>query len=523
MSNRGFKRSMNGINDIEVNEVQFPDGSTISSASNLVQLDTNNNFTAFNTFDVNLPTSTLDPLVADIGGNTILNKNSADKLYSTTDQNDYPTAIDRNGLTGEITLTTADTGTPLSGDTTITSITDAQISAIGTNTTAIGTNASNIATNTSNIASNTADIITNTTAIGTNTADIITNTSNIATNTTAIGNNTTDIGNNTTAISDLTTATNPCFNNASINGQVITLTPITGTPTTITIPSSTGDAVLSAGTNGTPQDFTGVNKFNKLVIGTSSSSQAFHNTSTTNLQGTNYASGTFVQNMNVNARIKAYSGLFSWAQQFGFTNSSDTSHPTMRLFRASEMMGSTAYSGYSSLMYGGTSSANRIYFRNALNQAPSTNNGNIVLYATSFTWTSDDRLKHNERYITDALKTLCKLRPQRYLKYGEGEDVEEAYEDAGLIAQEIWYDAPELRFIVRIPPDADPQPLDRPYDPQDDPDYEKFGWTKAMSYVDYMALSGYYIQAFKELDAKNKELSATLSQVEARLEALEKR
>ena len=47
MTNRGFNRSMNGINDIEVNEVQFPDGSTISSASNLVQLDTNNNFTAF--------------------------------------------------------------------------------------------------------------------------------------------------------------------------------------------------------------------------------------------------------------------------------------------------------------------------------------------------------------------------------------------------------------------------------------------------------------------------------------------
>ena len=323
-----------------------------------------------------------------------------------------------------------------------------------------------------------------------------------------------NIATNTSDISSLITATNPCFKTASINGQNLILTPITGQDTIIPIPS--GDAVLNAGTNGTPQDFTGVNKFNKLLIGVNTSSQAFHNTSTTNLVGPIYASGTFQQNLNVNARIKAYSGLFSWAQQYGFTNSSDTSHPTMRLFRASEMMGSTAYSGYSSLMYGGTSSANRIYFRNALNQTPSTNNGNIVLYATSFVSTSDDRLKHNERYITDALKTLCKLRPQRYLKYGEGEDIEEAYEDSGLIAQEIWYDAPELRFIVRIPPDADPQPLDRPYDPQDDPDYEKFGWTEAMSYVDYMALSGYYIQAFKDLDAKNKEL-------EARLEALEKK
>ena len=33
-------RSMNGINNIEVNNIEFPDGSTISSASNLVQLDT---------------------------------------------------------------------------------------------------------------------------------------------------------------------------------------------------------------------------------------------------------------------------------------------------------------------------------------------------------------------------------------------------------------------------------------------------------------------------------------------------
>ena len=41
---------MNGINNIEVNEVEFPDGSTITSAQSLVQLDTNNIFTAFNSF-----------------------------------------------------------------------------------------------------------------------------------------------------------------------------------------------------------------------------------------------------------------------------------------------------------------------------------------------------------------------------------------------------------------------------------------------------------------------------------------
>jgi hypothetical protein len=182
---------MNGINNIEVNDIEFADGSTISSASSLVQLDTNNNFIGNNTFNVNLPTSSVNPNLIDINDNTILNKHAGDKLYSATDQNDFPTAFERDGLTGEITLTTADTGIPLSGDTSITSITDAEISAIATNT---------------------ADITTNSTAIATNTS----------------------------AIGSLTTATDPCFTTASINGQDLTLTPISGTSTIITIPSGGG-------------------------------------------------------------------------------------------------------------------------------------------------------------------------------------------------------------------------------------------------------------------------------------------
>ena len=199
-------RSMNGINNIEVNNIEFPDGSTISSASSLVQLDTNNNFTGNNTFNVNLPTSTKTPLIGDINNNTMLNKASADLLYSQTDENDYPTAFTRNGTTGVITLTTADTGTPLSGDTTFTSITDAQILAIGDNTTAIATNTTaigdirtDIATNTTAIGNNTTDIATNTTAIGNNTTDIATNTTNIGTT-----NEKTDI--NTENISTINTA-----------------------------------------------------------------------------------------------------------------------------------------------------------------------------------------------------------------------------------------------------------------------------------------------------------------------------
>tara|TARA_R100000541_G_scaffold357_2_gene3091 strand:- start:652 stop:1932 length:1281 start_codon:yes stop_codon:yes gene_type:complete len=216
---------MNGINNIEVNNIEFPDGSTISSANNLVQLDTNNNFTGNNTYNTNLPTSTKTPTIGDINNNTMLNKFSADLLYAGTDENDYTTAFTRNGTTGEITLTTADTGTPLSGDTSITGITDAQITAIGTNTTAISNNASNISTNASNIS--------------TNTGNITTNASNIST---------------------LTTTTNSCFDTASFSTPTLTLTDVAGNDTNINIGGGgSGDAVLSGGTVASPQVFSGIN------------------------------------------------------------------------------------------------------------------------------------------------------------------------------------------------------------------------------------------------------------------------
>ena len=95
--NRSFERSMNGINNIEVNEVEFPDGSIITSAANLVQLDTNNNFTAFNTFNTNLPTSSVDTALGNINDNTILNKFAGDKLY--------PASADVNECFDDVSIT----------------------------------------------------------------------------------------------------------------------------------------------------------------------------------------------------------------------------------------------------------------------------------------------------------------------------------------------------------------------------------------------------------------------------------
>ena len=220
--NKSFSRSMNGINNIEINEVQFPDGSTITSASNIVQLDTTNDFTSNNSFNSNLPTSIKQHEVGDLTDFMILNKQNADKLYTGTDTNDFTTAFGRDGATGIITLTTADTGTPLSGASSFTSITDDEITAIGTNT---GT---------------------------------------ISTLSTTVGNNATAIGNNTGAISTLTSNLNPCFKSASIDGQTLTLTPVSGTATGLTLPSGGGaNAVLKdGGTAADPQILSGVNRIN---------------------------------------------------------------------------------------------------------------------------------------------------------------------------------------------------------------------------------------------------------------------
>ena len=63
---------------------------------------------------------------------------------------------------------------------------------------------------------------------------------------------------------------------------------------------------------------------------------------------------------------------------------------------------------------------------------------------------SDDRLKENGGLIENACETLSKLRPQFYCKKPdmENDDPTIWYKESGLIAQEIYYDAPELRHLV---------------------------------------------------------------------------
>jgi len=77
--------------------------------------------------------------------------------------------------------------------------------------------------------------------------------------------------------------------------------------------------------------------------------------------------------------------------------------------------------------------------------------GNITFSGTSAS-SSDDRLKENETLITNALDTICKLRPEIYDKKPtfNNTNTDTWYKETGLIAQEVWYKTPELRHLVSL-------------------------------------------------------------------------
>ena len=133
--------------------------------------------------------------------------------------------------------------------------------------------------------------------------------------------------------------------------------------------------------------------------------------------------------------------------------------------------------------------------------------------------TSDDRLKINEKRITRATDTILKLDPQLYHKTNktsilpkEGEDV--LYQtESGLIAQDIWYDAPELRHLVRLGNGADPD-IEKPYRNPDitiDPDYS--GWGPEPATVNYVGLIPYLIKSVQEITTELPNVKTNVSNV----------
>jgi hypothetical protein len=132
--------------------------------------------------------------------------------------------------------------------------------------------------------------------------------------------------------------------------------------------------------------------------------------------------------------------------------------------------------------------------------------GTTVYYQSTVIHGSDDRLKSEEELITNATETLLKLSPQKYKKaYTLREDESrEPFVESGLMAQDVWYDAPELRHLVHLGADASPvdtkpeAPVDG--DIQQDPDYSSWGTETAA--LNYDGLIAYLIKSNQELHAR---------------------
>jgi hypothetical protein len=127
---------------------------------------------------------------------------------------------------------------------------------------------------------------------------------------------------------------------------------------------------------------------------------------------------------------------------------------------------------------------------------------------------SDDRIKINEERMTNATETLMKLDPQIYDKTSNIYSSDVVTREAGLIIQDIWYDAPELRYIIDLAEDANP-PEERPPKSdniQEDPDYST--WGSKVNHLNYTSLIPYLIKS-------NQEQQALIEDLRARIEALE--
>jgi hypothetical protein len=130
-----------------------------------------------------------------------------------------------------------------------------------------------------------------------------------------------------------------------------------------------------------------------------------------------------------------------------------------------------------------------------------------------YTNASDDRVKHNESYIKNALQTIMKLKPQTYDKSPDldSNTFIERHE-SGLMAQDIWYDAPEMRHVVNVSKTALPTPEKPPApsgDPADDPDYST--WGDEPSAIDYFQVVPFLTKAVQEVAVEVPRAKTTVS------------
>ena len=174
----------------------------------------------------------------------------------------------------------------------------------------------------------------------------------------------------------------------------------------------------------------------------------------------------------------------------------------------------------------GSNPIGKLYFVNN-----SDNNNNITVFAAGFDTSSDDRLKTNEVLITNATNTIMKLSPQIYEKYRNVEHTKGSWTESGLIAQDVWYNTPELRHIVSLPIDASgnesvplplPEGVNTQQNIQQDIDYVSLGWSSNdTASLNYSQIIPYLIKSNQEQQEEINTLKTQLTDVLNRLSASE--
>jgi len=147
--------------------------------------------------------------------------------------------------------------------------------------------------------------------------------------------------------------------------------------------------------------------------------------------------------------------------------------------------------------------------------------GGIVRLANYVVVTSDDRIKTNERYIENATETLLKLKPQIYDKGASLGGGGKTRVESGLIVQDVYYDAPELRHLIHHDEDAE-IPDEKPFidnDPQNDPDYSMWGSKSPGLY--YEGFIAYLIKSNQEQQGSIETLQKALKSLTERVAFLE--
>ena len=207
---------------------------------------------------------------------------------------------------------------------------------------------------------------------------------------------------------------------------------------------------------------------------------------------------------------------------------------------------------------GGTPRGNAVHLGSSSNYWRRTYTDKI--YRNNEHTLSDDRIKTGETLVENATETLLKLKPQTYDKHSfefdkfteeeysnassnntvfsahsncwvdqtelientidEREEfpyirrrlTEQAQKETGLIAQDIYYDCPELRHLISLPSDATPAE-EKPTgsdDPQDDPDYDSAGWGTQSASVSYTQIIPVLVKSNQELHERIVVLESAL-------------